>query len=130
MDTPPLEAETPGADFFRALEVRRTQAIVERDLPAIARLHAPDYELISAPGRVMTLERYTSLIAAEPFYASWEHGPMRVRVAQGMAVVRYQAKITFPSGKVVDCWHMDTYELQAGVWRAAWSQATPLSPNP
>ena len=122
----PNQATTPETDFFRALEVERTQAIVTRDMSAIERLHAPDYELISPPGRVMTLERYLSLIAAGPFYASWEHGAMRVRLSEGMAVVRYQAKITFPSGKVVDCWHTDIYELQAGSWRAVWSQATQL----
>ena len=123
------QATTPDADFFRRLEVSRTQALVARDMPAIERLHAPDYELISPPGRVMTLERYVSLIAAEPFYAKWEHGAMRVRLSEAMAAVRYQAKITFPSGKVVDCWHTDVYELQAGSWKAVWSQATQLPPN-
>ena len=108
----PTQATTPDADFFRTLEVKRTQAIVARDMPAIERLHASDYELISPPGRVMTRERYLSRIAAEPFYAKWEHGAMRVRLSEGMAAVRYQAKITFPSGKVVDCWHTDVYELQ------------------
>ena len=77
----------------------------------------------------MTRERYVSLITAEQFYAKWEHGAMRVRLSEGMAAIRYQAKITFPSGKVVDCWHTDIYALQAGSWKAAWSQATQLSPN-
>ena len=72
-------------------------------MPAIERLHASDYELNSPPGRVMTRERYLSLIAAEAFYAKWEHGAMRARLAAGMTVARYQARITFPSGKVVDC---------------------------
>ena len=125
----PTQATTPDADFFRALEVERTEAIVARDMPAIERLHASDYELITPPGRVMTRERYLSLIAAEPFYAKWEHGAMRVRLSEGMAVIRYQAKITFPSGSVVDCWHLDIYELQAGTWRAVWSQATQLPPG-
>jgi hypothetical protein len=98
-------------------------------MPAIERLHASDYELISPPGRVMTLERYMSLIAAEPFYSKWEHGAMRVRLSEGMAAVRYQAKITFPSGTVIDCWHTDVYELQGGLWKAVWSQATQLPPN-
>ena len=111
------------------MEVRRTQALVARDMPAIERLHASDYELISPPGRVMTRERYLSLIAAEPFYAKWEHGAMRVRLSEGMAAIRYQAKITFPSGKVVDCWHTDIYALQAGSWKAVWSQATQLPPT-
>lgn len=126
----PTHTDTPDADFFRSLEVKRTQAIVARDMPEIERLHAPDYELISPPGRVMTRERYLSMIAAEPFYAKWEHGAMRVRLSEGMAAVRYQAKITFPSGKIVDCWHMDVYELQAGSWKAVWSQATQLPPDP
>ena len=125
----PTQATTPDADFFRALEAKRTQALVARDMPAIEELHASDYELISPPGRVMSRERYLSLIAAEPFYAKWEHGAMRVHLSEGMAAIRYQAKITFPSGKVVDCWHTDIYALQAGSWKAVWSQATQLPPN-
>ena len=74
-------------------------------MPAIERLHASDYELISPPGRVMTRERYLSLIAAKAFYAKWEHGAMRVRLAAGMA------------------------ELQVGSWKAVWSQATQLPPD-
>jgi hypothetical protein len=130
MNTPmPTGAAAPDADFFRALELRRTQALVARDIPTIEALHAADYELISAPGRVMSLERYLSLMAIGPFYAQWEHGDMRVRLSDDMAAVRYQAKITFPSGKVVDCWHTDIYALRAGSWKAVWSQATPLPPD-
>jgi hypothetical protein len=117
----------PDEDFFRALEVERTQALVARDVAVIRRLHSPDYELISVPGRVMSLERYLSLMALDVFYAAWEHGPMRVQVAESMAAVRYQAKITFPSGKVVDCWHTDIYKRISGSWQAVWSQATQLS---
>jgi hypothetical protein len=120
------QAAAPDADFFRSLEKRRTQALVARDLETIRALHAPDYELISAPGRVMGLERYLSLMAIGPFYAGWEHGDMKVRLSGEMAAVRYRAKIAFPSGKVVDCWHTDIYALQAGSWKAVWSQATPL----
>ena len=120
----------PDADFFRALEVERTSALVARNVTAIRRLHAPDYELISVPGRVMSLERYLSLMAIDVFYAKWEHGSMRVQVSEGMAAVRYQAKIMFPSGNVVDCWHTDIYAQQSGSWRAVWSQATQLPPDP
>ena len=122
-------AAPPDADFFRALEVERTQAVVARDVAAMRRLHAPDYELISVPGRVMSLKRYLSLMARDVFYAKWEHGPMRVQLSAGMAAVRYQAKITFPSGKVVDCWHTDIYTEHSGSWRAVWSQATQLPPD-
>jgi hypothetical protein len=130
MNTPsPAHAALPDPDFFRALEVQRTQALVDRDVAAIRRLHAPEYELISVPGRVMSLERYLSLMAADVFYAGWEHGPIRVQLSAGMAAVRYQARITFPSGRVVDCWHTDIYALQAGSWKAIWSQATQLPPD-
>jgi hypothetical protein len=118
------------ADFFRALEAERTRAIVARDLEAIRKLHAPEYELITPAGRVFAMERYLSLIEAAPFYANWEHGPMEVRVGKEMAVVRYQARLTFPSGNVVACWHTDTYELRAGEWVAVWSQATQLPAGP
>lgn len=114
------------ADLFRRLEVERTRALVQRDIAAIEAMHAPEYELITPKGRVMSRERYIALIAAEPFYANWEHGPMSVRVCDAMAIVRYRAKLTFPSGKVVECWHTDSYERRAGVWMAVWSQATEL----
>ena len=127
--TTPARATLPDADFFRALEVERTQALVTRDVAAIRRLHAPDYELITPPGRVMDLERYLSLVAADVFYTKWEHGPIRVHSSEGMTAIRYQAKITFPSGKVVDCWHTDIYALQSGSWRAVWSQATQVPPD-
>jgi hypothetical protein len=112
--------------FFHALEANRTKAIVERDLKTIERLHAPEYELITPTGRTWSLARYLAAIAAEPFYASWEHGPMKVRATEAMAAVRYQATITFPSGKVVKCWHTDSYELRGEEWLAVWSQATQL----
>ena len=115
--------------ILTALEVERTRALVERDIATIRRLHTSDYELISVPGRVMSLERYLALMAEGVFYASWDHGPMKVQIAAGMAAVRYRAKITFPSGKVIHCWHTDIYALEAGVWRAMWSQGTQLPPD-
>jgi hypothetical protein len=97
---------------------------VAQDMPTIERLHAPEYQLITPPGVVFSRERYLAAIAAEPFYASWDHDSMNVRVSLAMAVVRYKARLGFPSGRVVECWHTDTYELRQGVWQAVWSQAT------
>lgn len=113
-------------DFFRDLEACRTRAIVERDLGAIERLHAPEYQLITPTGRTYSRARYLEMIKAEPFYAAWEHGPIEVRASAEMAVVRYQAKITLSSGRIVECWHTDTYELRGSAWQAVWSQATEL----
>jgi len=113
-------------DFFRSLEVERTQAIVARHMERVEQLHASDYELITPAGRTFTRARYLGLIAAEPFYAGWSHGPMQVRVTMHMAIVRYKAALTFPSGRLVRCWHTDSYEIRAGQWQAVWSQATEL----
>jgi len=113
--------------FFRDLEVRRTLAIVERDLAAIEAIHAPDYQLITPAGRTFDRTTYLAAIREAPFYSAWEHGPMEVRVATDMAVVRYQARITLASGRLVNCWHTDTYELRGTTWLAVWSQATELA---
>jgi len=119
----------PSEDFFRELELERTQALVARDMPTLERLHAPEYELVTPPGKVFSRERYLSSIAAEPFYASWDCGPIRVRVSPGMALVRYEARLGFPSGRTVEVRHMDSYELRDGEWQAVWSQATAIAPQ-
>jgi hypothetical protein len=113
--------------FFHELELRRTAAIVQRDMPVIEALHAPEYELVTAGGRVFSRERYLGLIAAQPFYAGWEAtSEMTFRISADMAILRYQAKLLFPSGREVACWHTDSYERRGDVWQAVWSQATEL----
>ena len=125
MTAPP---DAQAEDYFRTLEVERTQALVEQDMPTIERLHAPEYQLITPAGVVFSRQRYLAAIAAEPFYTSWGHGPMSVRMSPAMAVVRYKARLGFPSGRVVECWHTDTYELRHEAWQAVWSQATGVPP--
>jgi hypothetical protein len=122
------ESETSDrvAEMICGLERVRTEALVQRDLPTIERLHAPDYELITPSGRVYDRQAYIDAIASEPFYASWQHGPMRVRMSAEMALLRYQALIKLASGRVVACWHIDAYQLRSGSWQAVWSQATEL----
>lgn len=118
----------PDAAFFRALEVRRTRALVERDLAVIVALHAPEYELVTPTCKVFSRRAYLDAIAEAPFYADWEcdeHGAeMQVRIVADMAIVRYRARLTFPSGRVVVCWHTDSYERRPVGWQAVWSQAT------
>lgn len=114
------------AEMIRGLERIRTQALVERDFQTIERLHGPDYELITPSGRVYDRQAYIDAIASEPFYASWQHGAMRVRLSPAMALLRYQALIKLAAGRVVACWHIDAYELRSAAWQAVWSQATEL----
>jgi hypothetical protein len=120
------ETDDRLAEMLRGLERARTEALVQRDLPTIERLHAPDYELITPSGRVYDRQAYIGAIAAEPFYASWRHGPMRARLSNAMALLRYQALIKLASGRVVACWHLDAYQLRFGSWQAVCSQATEL----
>jgi len=63
-------------------------------------------------------------VAEAPFSTAWEHSDMQVRAAADLAFIRYRARLSFPSGKVVDCWHMDVYERRATGWLAVWSKAT------
>ena len=114
------------AEMIRGLERIRTQALVERDFQTIERLHGPDYELVTPSGRVYDRQVYIDAIASEPFYASWQHGAMRVRLSPAMALLRYQALIKLAAGRVVACWHIDAYELRSAAWQAVWSQATEL----
>jgi hypothetical protein len=126
----PAGQPPPTANYFRALERERTRALVERDMDAAERLHAHDYQLITPTGKTFSREGYLAAIAASPFYAKWDLGDMEVRLSPTMAIVRYQARIEFPSGKAVTCWHTDLYEVRDGQWQAVWSQATAIPQAP
>jgi len=124
----PDQDRAPTEQFFRELEEARTRALVERDLAALEALHAPEYELITPAGKVFSRQEYLGAIEAAPFYAAWGVGSMSVRLSEQMAVVRYLARLQFPSGRVVVCWHTDMYERRAAGWQAVWSQATEVPP--
>lgn len=123
---PVPQREPLSKEFFRELELRRTRALVERDIETVNELHAPEYELITPAGKVFDRSSYLDAIEREPFYAGWEAGEMAFRISPVMAIVRYKAKITFPSGRALLCWHTDAYENRAGLWQAVWSQATEI----
>lgn len=114
----------PAEVFFHAIEEARTRALVERDLAVFERLHAPQYQLITPAGKVFSRQAYLDAIVAGPFYAAWDIGAMSVRVSAHMAALRYLARLEFPSGRVLRCWHTDIYEQRAPGWQAVWSQAT------
>lgn len=123
----PANQAAPTAGFFRALEKERTQALVAQDMDTVERLHAHDYQLITPAGKTFNREDYLAAIAAGPFYAKWDMGNMDVRLSPTIAIVRYQARLEFPSGNAVPCWHTDSYELRDGQWQAVWSQATAIT---
>lgn len=127
----PATSTAPSDEFFRELEARRTRALVQRDLVTLEQLHADDYQLVTPAGKAISRKAYLDAIRAEPFYAAWDTmGEVQVRRAEHMAVVRYKARLEFPSGRVVYCWHTDTYELRSVGWQAVWSQATEMPSDP
>jgi hypothetical protein len=122
---------TSFADFIREIETTRTRALIGRDMALLWQLHAPDYQLITPPGRTYTRDRYLGEIESGTLrYLRWEHGAMNVRVSERMAIVRYQATLELDAGDgqgtPFACWHTDSYELADDIWRVVWSQATAI----
>lgn len=110
--------------FFEALERRRTQALVHRDMPVVEDLHAGDYELVSPAGRALSRDEYLGLVAKAPFYTDWTLGPLRARIDGTLALLRYPATLHFPCCQAIEVWHTDVYERHGERWQAVWSQAT------
>jgi hypothetical protein len=123
-----IEPPQPADAFFRSLEKGRTEALVSRDMKLAEMLHAPQYQLVTPGGRLFDRESYLGEIASGTLrYVKWELGTMEVRASASMAIVRYIARLEFPSGNEVTCWHTDSYELLGGHWKAVWSQATAIA---
>jgi hypothetical protein len=123
-----LEAE---ADEIRALERARLRALVESDMETARRLHALDFQLITPRGHALSKEQYLEAVAdGEIRYLVWEAGPMEVRVHDGLALIRYKARLQLASGEEhrpsFHCWHTDSYEKRDGCWQVVWSQATKI----
>lgn len=96
-------------------------------MTTLEQLHAAEYQLITPAGKVFTREAYLGAIRREPFYSAWQSlGEASIRRSASMAVIRYTVRLQFPSGRAIDCWHTDSYELRSAGWQAVWSQATEL----
>lgn len=120
------------AEQLRATERERLRALVTADLDAAERLHAADFQLINPAGVVLSREQYLGWIASgEIDYRVWEPvSPIDVRLFDGAAVLRYQARLEMIRGGrhwgPSLCWHTDTYERRNGQWQVVWSQATEI----
>ena len=96
------------------------------DIKAAAPLHADDYRLVTPNGSEMTKDDYLGAIGS---------GQLRYRVFEAVsdiavlgdepvAVLRYQARISFDDRPGLLCWHTDCYQQRDGRWQVVWSQAT------
>jgi Domain of unknown function (DUF4440) len=113
-------------EFICELERVRVSALVARNMTLCEQLHAPEYQLISASGRMFTRERYLTLVESAPFYTQWVPGEMDARIGERMAIVRYEATLEL-GGDPFQCWHTDSWELVGDFWQAIWSQATKIN---
>jgi len=110
----------PTVAFICELEMARTQSLVGKHFALARQLHALGYQLITPGGKTFDRESYLADIEAGDLeYVRWDMAEMRVRASSDMATARYQARLQFPSGKVVHCWHTDSYELRYQRWQAA-----------
>ena len=55
-----------NAEYFMRLEERRTRALVDRDMACVEEMHAPDYELVTPAGRILSRASYLELIEEAP----------------------------------------------------------------
>ncbi|QYX75175.1 nuclear transport factor 2 family protein [Streptomyces akebiae] len=128
-------ATDPIAERIREVERARLRALVAGDVAAGADLHAPDFQLVTPVGAVLSKGEYLTAIATGHIdYVVWEPGSIDVRVYGNAAVIRYQAtlEVLFAGHAVprATYWHTDSYENIDGHWRAVWSQATEIRQNP
>ncbi|MET9506543.1 nuclear transport factor 2 family protein [Streptomyces sp. NPDC006622] len=119
------------AEQIREVERARLRALVAGDIGAASELHAPDFQLVTPVGHVLSKDAYLQAIAARDIdYVEWEPGPIDVRVLGDAAVIRYQAtlEVIFGHHRVprASYWHTDTYENDGDQWQAVWSQATAI----
>jgi hypothetical protein len=117
------------AAILPGIERRRLEALTRADVEAAAPLHADDYQLITPNGSELTKNEYLGAISAgELRYRTFEPvSEISVLGDAPLAVLRYQARISFDDGPGFICWHTDCYQLRDGRWQAVWSQATAIA---
>jgi hypothetical protein len=119
---------SPAAESLPDTERRRLRALVSADMAAAAPLHAEDYQLITPDGSPLTKDEYLSAVASGKLgYQTFEPvSEIKMLAGPDLAVLRYQARISFDDGPGFVCWHTDCYRLRDETWQAVWSQATAI----
>jgi Domain of unknown function (DUF4440) len=120
--TTPASAQST-ANIVRATERQRLRALLENDLDTASKLHASDFELINPLGEAVSREAYID--SGDAFaYTVWKPiSPIRVRVHDDSAVIRYESEIEL-NGLRGHYWHTDLYEKRNGQWKIVWSQTS------
>lgn len=117
-------------DLLREIEHQRLRALVEADMDVARRLHADDFQLFTPDGTEFTKDSYLGQIASgELDYKVWHPGPIRVRLYDGVAAIRYDDSSfeVFVNGQLVRSGllrHTNLYEKRNGQWQIVWSHAS------
>ncbi len=108
------------------LERARLRALVGADIAAAETLHAEDYQLVTPNGSDLTKDDYLAAIGSGRLrYRVFEAASEIAVLGDGpVAVLRYQARISFDDRPGLLCWHTDCYRQRGGHWQVVWSQAT------
>jgi hypothetical protein len=118
-----------AAMVLAALERTRLRALVDADIETAGPLHAEDYQLVTPNGSDLSKDDYLGLIGSgELRYRVFEAASDITVLGGGgdgaVAVLRYQARISFDDRPGLLCWHTDCYRRRDGRWQVVWSQAT------
>jgi hypothetical protein len=115
-----------AASHLPDIERRRLRALADADMATAAPLHADDYQLITPNGSVMTRDDYLGDVESGrlPYRVFEPVSDISVLGDVPVAILRYQARISFDDGPGFTCWHTDCYRLQDERWQVVWSQAT------
>jgi hypothetical protein len=110
------------------LERKRLRALLAADIKTAAPMHADDYKLVTPNGSEMTKDDYLGAIASGQLrYRVFEPvSDIAVLGDEPVAVLRYQARISFDDRAGLRCWHTDCYRLRDERWQVVWSQATQI----
>jgi hypothetical protein len=117
------ESAEKTAAVVRNVERQRLRALLKHDYDTAEKLHADDFELINPVGETVSKEEYIDSGAAFA-YTIWKPiSPIRVRVHDDSAVLRYESDLEL-HGSRGHYWHTDLYEKRDGQWQIVWSQTT------
>ena len=121
-----------AAEFLPDTERRRLRALVSADMATAGPLHAEDYQLITPNGAALSKDDYLAAVASGQLgYRTFEPiSEIAVLGGADLAVLRYQARISFDDGPGFVCWHTDCYRLRGETWQVIWSQATAITAVP
>ena len=123
------------ADRLRAIEQKRTHALVDADTVTARKLMADDFQLINPAGDPQSREQLLGAVKAGvlDFLADTTAGPITVREYGNAAVLRYESKfdlVIAGTRLTHKAWSTELYERRHGRWQIVWEQTTAIPNKP